>query len=80
MNVEVLMKNYKKHNPEGCFFNQSWLNFFGEDIGTMCVSDKIVEFEGHKCYELTTYQRNSPYADKTAKFYFDCKDYSYITK
>lgn len=78
MKLRTLVQNYKKNNPDGCFFNPSWLAFFGEDFDTMHISDEKVLFKNRECYELITYQRNSPREDKTGIYYFDCENFDYI--
>ena len=77
MTVKELKKNYKEKNPNGKFFDKSWLIFFGESLRTMKVSRKIVDFQGHKCYELCTFQKNR-LEQPFHKYYFDCKTFEYI--
>ena len=78
MKVQELVKNYKANNPNGYFFERKTLKFFGETLSTMKVSKELVEFQGKQCYELITYQKNSPFKNKTGKFYFDCETFKYI--
>ena len=78
MTINNFIKKYETHNPEGMFFSEFWLKFFGEDIKRMTVSNNPIDFMGIKCYELVSVDKNNPYKDKTSKYYFDSKSYEYI--
>lgn len=77
MYINEFIRNYQKNNPTGKFFDEFWLNFFGESLKKMTVSQHLVHFKGHKCYVLTSHQKNSP-KDPIAKYYFDCETFEYI--
>ncbi len=78
MLVIELIEKHQKNHPESHFFDKETLEFFGETIRTMRVSRELVDFEGHKCYELTTLQQNSPFINKHSTYYFDCETFENI--
>ena len=83
MKVEDLIINYKEHNPEGHFFDEDTLYFFGEDISEMWIDDepKLIEaYSGeYLCWVLNTIQHNAPEGcDPIKEHYFDVETYHVV--
>ena len=79
MTVKTLKKHYKKNFPEGHFFDKETLEYWGESINTMSISKNLVDFEGHKCYELVALQKSDYHnLNRYVWFYFDCETFAYI--
>ena len=74
--VNQLINGYKQNRPDGHFFDDDTLKFFGERKSDMKVSRdlvKVKDYRGneHTCYELKTKQRKAPGGPKDSYHYFD---------
>ena len=80
--VRRFISEYQKNCPEGKFFNETWLDFFGEKIENMYLCPGTVsaeDYDGvHECYKLSTYQKNNPFGPQRAFFYFDAETFRYL--
>lgn len=85
LTVKELIDQYHECNPEGHFFDEETLRFFGERISEMEVDDStwIVDpydtCDDHECYMLTTIQHKAPKGVNKFKVrYFDVNDLSLV--
>ncbi len=84
MTPEKLIEEYYENNPDGHFFDEETLGFFGERVDEMRVEDEteIVEaWDGkeHECYVLVTYQHNAPsFCPAFAYHYFDVNNFERV--
>mgnify|MGYP000844540611 FL=1 len=74
--VYGLKAAYQERHPEGHFFDDETLKFFGERLSEMRLLRNQVEVtdlsgEIHKCYVLSSMQRNAPCGPERAYHYFD---------
>ena len=83
MTVYSLIENYNKHHPDGHFFDDNTLRFFGERVSEMRVLKKtetITTYRGrkHECYCLSSLQRKAPGGARRAYHYFDVETFDSI--
>lgn len=83
MDVQNLIQKYKKHNPDGHFFDKETLKFFGETLSSMYVyknKEKYTDSLGkeHICWCLRSRQRNHPCGPQNAYHYFDHETFEHI--
>ena len=83
MTVWRLKHEYFTHNPNGHFFVKETLRFFGERESDMRIFKNItttIDFYGneHKCYVLSTLQRNHPAGPTRKHHYFDVYTFELI--
>ena len=83
MTAYELRKKYKEHNPDGHYFDEQTLRFFGESMADMKVAkelETVKDYRGneHQCYVLTSYQRNHPDGARWATHYFDSQTFDYL--
>lgn len=76
MTVGNLIYNYQRNNPDGHFFDEDTLRFFGERRSEMRVlkeTTTITDWSGdkHECYVLSSLQRKNPFGPRRAYHYFD---------
>lgn len=74
---------YQKH-PNGHFFDQRTLKFFGETMSSMrLLKDNIIITdcmgEQHVCYILSSLQRKHPCGPRRTYHYFDIKTLDDVT-
>lgn len=84
MSVQELIKKYYEHQPNGHYFDEQTLNFFGETVSKMkvlSVFETIKDCFGniHKCYVLKKYSANYPGGGRWTYAYFDCETFEDIT-
>ena len=62
MTPKKLIRAYKKSHPDGHFFDDDTLRFFGEKVGEMEVLKNTIPLAGHegRYYVLSTVQHNHP--------------------
>ena len=82
-NVYELIREYKKHNPDGHFFDRETLKFFGERLSEMRVLKKTVnvtDWDGeHTCHVVSVIQRNNFFGTVSRKYhYFDVNTFEDI--
>lgn len=84
-NVDDLIEDYYEQNPEGHYFDEETLSFFGEKKSEMEVNSNIWIVDPydngntHECYKLTSIQRNAPKGvNKFKERYFDVNDLSIV--
>lgn len=84
MTAYELRDKYYEHHPDGHFFDEETLAFFGETVDEMEVLDEteiIEDYSGkkHECYVLVTYQHNAPsFCPAFTYFWFDAETFDYI--
>lgn len=74
-----LKRAYREKHPDGHFFDDETLRFFGERLSEMHVlkgTVKITDILGkeHECYVLSCYQRPPFGQKKRVHHYFDVED------
>lgn len=77
--VDELKRAYYRKHPDYHFFDRDTLKFFGERLSDMRVLKDIVsvtDIQGneHKCYVLSSVQRNHPMGPKKVYHYFDVEE------
>lgn len=80
-----LVDMYKEKRPDGHFFDDKTLKFFGERLSDMRVlsNTETVEDcfgETHECYVLSKLQRKHPAGPKRTYTYFDVETLEDITR
>ena len=85
MTAQELIFYHKKNYPNSHFFDRQTLLFFGERIsemrvlkGTTTVTD--CSGEKHKCYTLSSLQRNNPIGPRRKYSYFDVETFKHIVE
>lgn len=83
MTVSKLINEYLCKHPHEHFFDRDTLKFFGERISEMRVLQGIAEVEDyggekHKCYVLSSLQRNAPAGARRVYHYFDTKTFENV--
>lgn len=70
-----LIREYRRKQPNGHYFDQDTLRFFGERMSEMrLLKKKVTVVEcgiEHECYVLSSLQRNAPYGPRRHHAYFD---------
>lgn len=84
MSIDKLIGEYYKHNPDGHYFDDETLKFFGESRSTMKVlkqTEKVTDFLGevHTCYVLSKLSKKYPGGPKRTYAYFDIETFDVIT-
>ena len=74
MTVEELIRNYRKHNPDGHYFDRSALQFFGEKVEEM----EIVPTERADIICLKAISHNAPAGETAHYTFFDAKTFEEI--
>ena len=73
-NIEELIEEYKRLHPNGHYFDEDTLNFFGESVDKMELlgTDKIFDVFGEETevYVVRRFQKNHPMGPKYANAYF----------
>ncbi len=82
-NVYQLINEYYKHNPNGHFFDEKTLKFFGEMVSEMRIlknATKITDVSGEKhiCYVLSSLQRKHPLGARRVYHYFDTETLDHV--
>lgn len=82
MSVQELIDKYYEYHPDGHFFDEETLAFFGEEINEMILqpyTEEIETWDGekHKCFVLHSYQHNAPSPDYYVH-YFDINNFDHI--
>ena len=77
-NIDQLVREYKKRNPGGHFFDRDTLKFFGERMSDMrLLKDKVTVRdcceEKHLCYVVSSLQRKDPRGPRRHYHYFDAE-------
>lgn len=80
MTVYRLKEEYKKHYPDGHFFDHDTLKFFGERESEMRVLKQKANVNGRECYILSSLQRKNPAGPRRVWHYFDTETFDYITE
>ncbi len=80
MTVHRLIDLYREKNPGGHFFDRDTLRFFGERLSEMRVLKEMADVtdilgKKHRCFVLSSYQRNRPIGPKRKYTYFDSTTY-----
>lgn len=80
-----LVDMYKEKHPDGHFFDDKTLKFFGERLSDMRVLSntetvKDCSGETHECYVLSKLQRKHPAGPKRTYTYFDVETLEDITR
>ena len=75
-NIDEFIKAYYKKNPEGHYFDQETLSFFGERVSDMRLlkkTAKVKDIRGveHEAYVISRLQRNYPGGPQRTYAYFD---------
>lgn len=83
MTAEKLIVKHKQAVPNSHFFDKDTLKFFGERISEMIVWKKLVNIkdyhgEMHKCYVLSSLQRNHPCGASRSYHYFDSETFEEV--
>lgn len=81
--VYGLMNAYKIKHPDGHFFDDKTLKFFGERLSDMRVlkeKEVVKDFSGdkHTCYVLSRLQRKHPGGPRRTYAYFDVETLDHI--
>ncbi len=76
MTAYELRRLYRKHQPEGHYFDPDTLKWFGESMSTMRVlrgTVKVTDYSGaeHECYTLSKLSRKYPGGSRRTYAYFD---------
>ena len=74
--INGLISEYYKKNPDGHFFDPDTLKFFGETVSTMRLlkgTSKITDIcgEEHEVYTISRLQRKYPGGARRTYAYFD---------
>lgn len=86
MTVYELRRLYRRHQPDGHFFDIDTLRFFGGRLSEMRVLTGTViveDYSGveHECYTLSSYQRNAPNGVNPRRHhYFDINTFDVIIR
>ena len=85
MNTYKLIREYYKNNPNGHYFDDETLKWFGESRSTMNVLKKTVIItdwmdEEHECYVLSKLSKKHPSGPKRTYAYFDVKTFNDINQ
>lgn len=82
MRASELKRKYEENNPGGYFFSKATMRFFGNDLRTMRVSEKlkITDYTGRtrEAYKLTAPGRDVLGEKRIAYHYFDAKTFELI--
>ena len=85
MTVEKLIAEYRKHNPDGHYFDRSTLRFFGERVDEMEIiplagGGVIVDRYGvpHEVWCLKSIAHNAPVGTGLHYTYFDKKTFEEV--
>lgn len=81
--VYGLMNAYKAKHPDGHFFDDKTLKFFGERLSEMRLlknTETVKDWSGekHECYVLSRLQRKHPMGPRRTYAYFDVKTLDHI--
>ena len=74
-NIDEFIKAYYKKNPEGHYFDQGALSFFGERLSDMRLLKKTVKIKDisgveREAYVISRLQRNHPGGPRRTRAYF----------
>lgn len=85
MTVQELIQGYRKHNPDGHYFDRAALQFFGEKVDEMEIiplgeHDEIMDNYGviHKIVCLKAIAHNAPAGETAHYTYFDAETFEEI--
>jgi hypothetical protein len=75
-NIDEFIRAYYKKNPEGHYFDQETLKFFGERLSDMRLlkkTAKVKDIRGveHEAYVISRLQRKHPGGPQRTYAYFD---------
>ena len=75
-NINQLISEYYRKNPDGHFFDRDTLKFFGESVSSMRLlkgTTNIIDISGneHEAYTISRLQRNYPGGARRTYAYFD---------
>lgn len=81
--VWKLVDRYKEKHPDGHFFDDKTLKFFGERLSDMRVlseTETVKDCLGgkHECYVLSRLQRKHPEGPRRTYAYFDVETLEHI--
>ncbi len=83
MNVYILKERYQNANPDGHFFDEKTLKFFGEALSRMNVlkqTAKITDYSGdvHECYILSKLGKDFLGHKRRSYAYFDTNTFKEV--
>lgn len=81
MTVQELIQGYRKHNPDGHYFDKSTLRFFGERVEEMEIMETVIRDrhgKWRKVWCLKSIQHNAPPGQTVHYAYFDRRDFSEV--
>ena len=75
-NIDQLIREYYRMNPNGHYFDPDTLKFFGESRSTMrLLKDRVLITdsmdEQHECYVISKLSKNFPTGQRRTYAYFD---------
>lgn len=74
--IDDLIRAYYRTHPEGHYFDRETLKFYGERRSELRLLKNLADVcdamgETHKCYVVSSLQRNAPYGPRRVYHYFD---------